>query len=156
MVSILQYHVFGQQWTFMANAAGALLSFSVLVFSGRQGIRIVWRLILFFPSNSYSLHFIQVRPAALPDIQSISGKIKNSFPEMNSGLSVDLIKWPSISETTDPDLIHYPVCMIFVFASRTSPNRKRCPSSHTFLMLLGQFPLAPFKKFSCPSTFSAQ
>jgi hypothetical protein len=70
--------------------------------------------------------------------------------------SVDLIKWPGISEAAIPDLIHNLFGMGFVFAGRASLHRENGSSTDTFLMLLCEFPLSSPEELARPSAFAAE
>jgi hypothetical protein len=72
----------------------------------------------------------------------------------NKASPVYLVEGPGIPETTFPYIVNHLLCMSFVFACWSCSNRKNSSSSDTFLMLLGQFPLASPKEFSCPSAFT--
>lgn len=123
----------GSSGRLCTNSTDLRISFPVFVFSGSQIKMAARRLIVFshLIVRVYILH-----DTSLPEAQSICRKVNHLSPEETSKLTVDLIKWPSISETTNPNLVHYPVCVIVVFASWPSPYRKRRSSSHALLMVL--------------------
>lgn len=70
--------------------------------------------------------------------------------------SVNFIKGPRVSETAIPHLVHHLCCVSLVAAGRACPYGENRPPSHTFLMLLSEFPLASAEELSRPSAFAAQ